>query len=927
VRHPSLSVDEGGSRVGALGRLRLALRLAVGATLVPALCAVAHASPPPLSRDHSRPSIASAYGSSAFGRWTVDSFGLPAYRYTADEQRDPDARQIELGGATRAQHQVGNDHIKGMAYNDGYTEFWSQDRLAEWANLYRPESRHYAGGYGYLSVGGKTISTLYLDRPAMARTERGFGVGYYHRQVRDDGVSVVENVYAPFGNDPVLLHDVTITNLGARARRMTWYEYWDVNPYSQTQGAQINVGIGRPRWSRATRTLAVAQRDAGDRHPLSIFAVALSGPVSGFETSLTKFFGDGTRAAPAEVVADRVSDSIAAPVRSGDVGETLFVFRARIRLPAGRSLTLRYAYGMTHARRIAGLVSRYARAPDPFRASELAWERWLPKADFGPAYRWVARELVWDSYLLRSATVYEEGCGEHTITQGGDYQYAMGENLGFRSWLHYLLPVTYSDPALARQILRYAIRLQPPRPARDAQLPYGTSAFCKPIYSTESNDLDFWLMLGAVEYGLGTRDTAFFHERLPFYGTRRAATVWRHIKIAVAHQESLAGPSDLYSLPPGYFGDWNDASTQFESLTESTLVAAQLAYVYPRLSELAEYLGDPAFARRLQRRGQALRTALRAQWTGGGWYSRGYAGRRQVGRGVIFGEPQPWAILAGVPDGPQVATLVRNIRHFLTGIGEPGGPSRIGSAMIPAYNAPDVTERGDSALVALGTDLPDSPAGNAAEWPGGSWFDVNGWLTWALGSLDGKVAYARRFAWDEYLRNTLAAHSSAFPDAWDGTISSDDVCDGYYSKSPQLCGNDLSTQFDGQNTEQATWMVMDALRLAGVTPRASGFTITPHLPLGRFRLCLPQIGIASIPGLLRGYVRVRESGRLTMSVAFPAYLRGSTVAAFADGRRVRFTVHRRMVIFTLPVRAERAADWAVERLQPGRTSARILWAS
>ncbi len=899
-------------------RLEHAWGLVLSAALVLGLTGIASASgpaPTPLSRVALQPSLASSYGSGSFGRWGVDAFGLPVYRYTDDEQRDPHARQVQLSDAARAQHQVGNDHIKGMAYNDGYTQLWSQDRLAQWANVYQPQSRHYVGGYGYLNVGGTTISTLYLDRPARAQTERQFGVGYYHRRLRADRVSIGETVYAPFGNDPLLLHDVTITNLSAQTRRMTWYEYWDVNPYSQTLGAQFHVAIERPTWQPKTRTLAVAQRDAGDRRPLSIFAAALSGPVSGFQTSLPEFFGDGTRAAPAEVVSDRVSDAIAPPVRPQEIGSTLFVFRSPVRLRPGQSVTLRYGYGIAHPEQIPGLVSRYAHAADPFSASELAWARWLPKVDFGLQFRWVARELVWDSYLLRSATVYEEGCGAHTITQGGDYQYALGENLGFRSWLHYLLPITYSDPELAQEILRYAIELQPPGPAQDAQLPYGTDPFCKPIYSIKSDDLDFWLMLGAVEYGLGTRDTAFFNRRLRFHGTGRTATVWQHIKIAVAHQESLIGPHGLYALPPGFFGDWNDESVQFEHLTESTLVAAQLAYVYPRLADLAERLGDASFARRLKRRARVLRTVMQSQWTRGGWYSRGYAGTQPVGQGVIFGEPQPWAILAGVPNAAQAATLVRNIRHFLGGIGEPGGPTRIGSAMVPAYNAPDITERGDSAVIALGAALPDSPVDNAAEWPGGSWFDINGWLTWALGSLDGKLAHARQYAWSEYLHNTLAAHATAFPDTWDGTISSDDVCNGYYSHDPQLCGNALSSEFDGQNTEQATWMVMDAIRLAGVTPTAAGFLIMPRLPLTRFSLRLPEIGVASAPGLLRGYVRVQQSGRLTMTVGPPTGVPGSAVAAFANGRRVKATTRGGLVVFTLSAVAGRAADWAVERLR------------
>ena len=262
-----------------------ALSLSAGARAAPV-------APPALSRDTSAPSIASTYGSGSFGSWGVDEFGLPIYRYTADEQRDPSARQVELDGATRAQHQVGNDHIKGMAFNDGYTQFWSEDRLSEWANPYQPQSRHYAGGYGYLNVGGETISTLYLDRPARAPVDREFGVGYYHRQLRADRVAISENVYAPFGNDPLLLHDVRITNDGSGARRMTWYEYWDVDPYSQT--AVAHVAIGSPSWTPMTRTLAVAQRHPGETGR-GASAASLSGPVSGFETSLPEFFGNGTR--------------------------------------------------------------------------------------------------------------------------------------------------------------------------------------------------------------------------------------------------------------------------------------------------------------------------------------------------------------------------------------------------------------------------------------------------------------------------------------------------------------------------------------------------------------------------------------------------------------------------------------------------------
>src|SRR5262249_7662910 len=154
------------------------------------------------------------------------------------------AQQPELAGGTQAQHQVGNDHIVAAAFNHGYVQLWSQDRLSQWANLYQPDDRHYAGGYGYLNVGGRTITTLALDRPPDASLERVFGVGYFQKRLTVDGVEVRQVVHAPFGDDPVLLDDITITNRTSAPIAASWFEYWDAAPYDQTVG--FTRGVGRP---------------------------------------------------------------------------------------------------------------------------------------------------------------------------------------------------------------------------------------------------------------------------------------------------------------------------------------------------------------------------------------------------------------------------------------------------------------------------------------------------------------------------------------------------------------------------------------------------------------------------------------------------------------------------------------------------------
>lgn len=861
--------------------------------------------PAPLSADHRPAELRSSFGSGDFGRWTVDRFGLPAYRYEIDEQRTPWARQPETG-STAAQHELGNDHVVADAWNHGYTELWSQDRLAQWANRYEPAGRHYAGGYGYLRVGRRVLSTLYLDRPRGSRPAREFGVGYYGRRLRAAGMDVREAVYAPFGDDPLLLHDVTIRNLSRSARRVSWFEYWDVNPFDQSHS--FHRGLGQPRWSARTRTLSVAQTpDHGDTRPLSIFAAALRGPLGGHASSLAAFFGAGTRAAPAAVVADRLSAAAAPRVPSGSSGQTLFAFRAPLRLAPGQAVTLRYAYGITHPGRIAPLVRTYRRTRHPFAASEGAWAAWLPRADFGPRRRWVARELAWDAYLLRAASVYEEECGHHTITQGGYYQYSAGLNLGFRSWLHYMPPMTYADPSLAREILRYSLALQPAQAGPLPYFPYGIGPLCSDANLGTSGDLDVWLLMAAAQYGLGSRDTRFFDERLAFRDSAHRASLWQHVKLAYAHMESLRGPHGGYDV--GSTGDWSDFSVSYLGMNESLLITAQLAYVYPQLAQLAELRGNPRFAGELRRRAAELREVMRRNRTPGGWYARGYGAKGQIGHGLILGEPQPWAILAGVPTAAQAGTLVGAIRRFLTGVGAPAvvrGPSRIGSAMAPALADPDITEVG--AKTAGPADSGGTFAG-AAAYPGGVWYDINGWLTWALARLDGTVPHAAAYAWSEYTRNTLGAHATAFPRHWGGIVSADDACNAFYSPHPASCGVGLFHDYEGQITEQPAWMVMGAINLAGVTPTERGYEIAPHL--ARFSLRLPDVGVAASPGCVRGYVRPQRGGSLRLSVRLPGAAPRRRPAVWAGGRRVRARFRGRTMSFSLRTARGRAGDWAV----------------
>ena len=187
-------------------------------------------------------------------------------------------------------------------------------------------------------------------------------------------------VYSPYGDDPVLLDDVRLKNTTRKTRKVSWFEYWDVNPYNQEIASPGTRGVSTPSWNRRARTLVVAQSGgrADDNDPLSIFGAALRGPVNGFETSVDKFFGSGSRARPAEVARGRLSGTLAPPSGAGDRSNALFAFRAPVKLRPGRAITLRYVYGLAHPKRIAGLVSKYRKARRPFDRTKSAHPRRAP---------------------------------------------------------------------------------------------------------------------------------------------------------------------------------------------------------------------------------------------------------------------------------------------------------------------------------------------------------------------------------------------------------------------------------------------------------------------------------------------------------------------------------------------------------------------
>ena len=185
-------------------------------------------------------------GSGHFGTWFEDEFGLPAYRYTCNQVTDPKAITPVTPGILAANehiHQVGNDRITAIVSNFGHVRVRQDEGVPKFLNDFDPTTSQFGGGIGYLTDGHETLGTYYNgDDPAF---ERIFGTGYFRKRVSGPSYAVDQVISAPFGDDPVLLSQVTIANRGDSPASLRWIEIWGCQAYQFSFRAFIESFSGR----------------------------------------------------------------------------------------------------------------------------------------------------------------------------------------------------------------------------------------------------------------------------------------------------------------------------------------------------------------------------------------------------------------------------------------------------------------------------------------------------------------------------------------------------------------------------------------------------------------------------------------------------------------------------------------------------------
>ena len=872
-----------------------------------------------------QPGTSAKYGSGNFGVWMEDEFGLPAFRYTANQTTDPRAvTDVRPGvlGPTEHIHQVGNDRIIAIASNYGHVRVRQDESCPKFLNDFDPETSQFAGGLGYLTDGEQVLCTYYDGSSAgveRGEFERIFGMGYYRKKVAGKDYAVDQVILAPFGDDPVLLSQVTIVNRRNAAATLRWVEYWGCQPFqfsfrSALEGAygkrtqnEWRRDMGRrfrhqvtrtpngrglldaktfpgraadeeAAWERAKAILKANPygfdspveelRPGTDFESLEIpqtFLVSLDGEATGFSSDAAVFFGTGGAANPVGL-----KQRLGEKLEDGGEHAGLLIERT-LQLRSGESRTLSFLYGyLPQGFSLDTLIAKYERSGNSaLRSTTEEWKRNGMRFDV-PAEPWIKRESTWNHYYLRSSRTYDDFFGEHILNQNGFYQYTMGFQGAPRDPLQHSLPFLFSNPEIVKSVLRYTLK----EVRDDGSLPYAIvgHGVVAPMLSDKASDLPLWLLWTASEYVLATRDIGFLSERIPARFSAeagRTAQVSELLERCYRHQVKDVGVG-RHGVMRMLVDDWNDgliytwansAMKECIEQSESVLNSAMAGWVFDEYARLLDYAGNSSgLASEVRKSAEQHREATQAQWNGK-WFRRAWLGPTLgwLGESTLWIEPQPWAILSGAATEAQSRTLVQTMNDLLR-----QGP--LGAAQMS--DGPDMRSRGSNGVGTL--EL------------GAIWPSLNQTLVWALAGIDPAMA------WEEWKRNTLAHHAESYPDIWYGVWSGNDSWNSPLSKHPGGAANEQyfrGTDFPVLNLHAHACSLYSASKLLGMEFTPAGMKLSLRLPAESYRFDSPLAGVVKTKGRYEGWYMPSRSGIWKLEIALPDRAAGAISSMEVNGKR------------------------------------------
>ncbi len=830
-------------------------------------------------------------GSGSFGRWGLDEAGLPIYEYMIDQAADDSAvwfttETLSDPSLEPRTHWAafGNHRINATFSNDGVIEVVTQDRGVEYLNKLDDDRAWFGGGFSYIDDGEETFSTSYRDRPEHADTRRVFGMGYAEAATAYRDIVVVHRTYAPWGDAPYLIDEVSVENVGETAKTLSHYEVFDVARRPIDINWAVSGAVGSiPAGVRATRDATNANFDetvsyeptmqrlavrrshaagfealaedepaARNDYPPDPFLQALLGEVSDTFSDKAAFFGDAGRAQPAAVAERAPGDGTAGGSRgptSGDGQPHMLALKSELTLAAGERQRLRFAYGYAPMGEAFQVDPKFSDTSvdglSEYRAA-LRERAFSFACEDEPA---LTRELAWHAYSMQASVGQRDYFEGPVVPQGSAYLYLHGADGAARDLGLFALPLTYFDPELARAELELYMRVQFAEDGRFSYSFQGHGMLDDAGVHHAPSDLDLFFLWALGEYVGATGDTAFLDATVPFWPKEAwpDATVMDHVTASVRHLFDVVSTGEHGLVRVGT-GDWSDGIVFEAPLDKHDFVAengesvpnTQMAIaVLPRAAAMIEG-HDPALAAEIRGRVQAYRSALPTAW-GGDFFGRAYFGDGVLVRGgEIDLEAQVWSLI---------------------------GDSFASS------NDRDTTL--EAILATLDTP---SPAGATLREGGQVWPAISALLT------EGYAVTQPELAWSHFKRNTLLGHAEAYPDTWFGIWDAPDGMNGPTGDRPG--GTWFSvvtpmTDYPVQNNNAHAMPLYAALRMAGLRATGRGLVVAPKIPDHDFALKTTLVDVQRSETALRVRYTPRGPAARLVEISPPP---GTIItAAFLDG--------------------------------------------
>jgi hypothetical protein len=753
---------------------------------------------------------------SRYGRWVLRG-GLPAFLYDADQDAIPAAEWDPIVGPRTRRHWVmlGNRAVSMQVANDGGIALFDEGDGLRWLTAPDPAGT----GFSLLDDGGDVWGSDFARRGGETTPRRTFGPTWFMVEDTRAGLALERTVLLPEGEVPWVLVRVRLA-LARGAKRtasLRHVEQWALRPRF--------LNLGESAQQRRERAAAAVAYDVATSDGRVVATERFATPVPAFVIG-----------PPTTLVLETLGGTPGdARVVAGTPHPTLEI-ETPLTLAPGQHRELWFRFG-----RDDGPVGDPARVA---ARSLRALGRRLPaaRARRAPAAQ---REIPWHAALLTGGLSVDRVIGGHTLNQASAYSYVIGFNGAARDPLQHALPLCYVAPDAALSVLRNTCAWAAP----DGDLPYALDAAKRPTNIIfRPSDQNLWALWLAAEYAAATGDLAAFDAPLAYHPSRAtpAVPLREHLRRQFRFFVDGVGRGERGHVRI-LNADWNDVAIAESGVDPAVMIergssvlnSAMAAWVLPVFAGLADRLGETALAAECRAQADELRDLVRQAWNGR-WFHRAYApGVPPVGDDDCWLEVQPWAILCGAAEPDQARALLATI----------DAGNRLHSPLGARVRWPPSPEQ-----IANGT-FGESTSG-------GIWFAISMTLVWAAAHVDAALG------WDEWRRQSLAAHTQAYPDVWEGTLSGPDSWNAPESKRPGRTWGipSLAMQsFPVNNLHSHAQPLLGYLRLLGVEPTPRG-----TLAVGRgARFASPTFRVAAT-----GHGRIEARGPVSLETTHGAVTGG-----------------------------------------------------